>query len=108
MITGRCSWPWRQGAPLSALMHRTASTSTSLMRLPRENVSSSSAVSRPLSTRYVLPIATAIELLTGAFYCDPAIDRLMNLADTRQATDPARAAATWTAVDRAVTYAAPG
>ena len=43
----------------------------------------------------------------GAFFCDPAIDRLMNLADTRQATDPARAAATWTAVDRAVTYAAP-
>jgi peptide/nickel transport system substrate-binding protein len=27
----------------------------------------------------------------GAFFCDPAIDRLMNLADTRQATDPARA-----------------
>jgi YVTN family beta-propeller protein len=43
----------------------------------------------------------------GAFFCDPAIDRLMNLADTRQATDPARAAATWTAVDRAVTDAAP-
>jgi YVTN family beta-propeller protein len=43
----------------------------------------------------------------GAFYCNPAIDRQMNQADTRQATDPARAAATWTAVDRAVTYAAP-
>ena len=27
----------------------------------------------------------------GAFYCNPAIDRLMNLADTRQVTDPARA-----------------
>ena len=43
----------------------------------------------------------------GAFYCNPALDRLMNLADTRQATDPAQAAATWTAVNRAVTYAAP-
>jgi ABC-type transport system substrate-binding protein len=31
----------------------------------------------------------------------------MNLADAQQATDPARAAATWAAVDRAVTSAAP-
>jgi YVTN family beta-propeller protein len=43
----------------------------------------------------------------GAFYCNPAIDRLMNRADSQQATDPARAAATWATVDRAVTFAAP-
>jgi YVTN family beta-propeller protein len=43
----------------------------------------------------------------GAFYCNPAADRLMNRADSQQATDPARAAATWAAVDRAVTFAAP-
>jgi hypothetical protein len=43
----------------------------------------------------------------GAFYCNPAADRLMNRADSQQATDPAQAAATWAAVDRAVTFAAP-
>jgi hypothetical protein len=30
----------------------------------------------------------------GAFCCNPAIDRQMNLADTQHATDPAPAAAT--------------
>jgi peptide/nickel transport system substrate-binding protein len=43
----------------------------------------------------------------GSFYCDPAADQLMNLADSQQATDPAQAAATWAAVDRAVTSDAP-
>jgi peptide/nickel transport system substrate-binding protein len=43
----------------------------------------------------------------GSFFCDPAIDRLMNLADSEQATDPVQAASTWAAVDRAVTSAAP-
>ena len=33
----------------------------------------------------------------GAFYCNPAADRLMNQADSQQATDPAQAAATWAA-----------
>ena len=43
----------------------------------------------------------------GAFYCNPAADRLMNQADSQQATDPAQAAATWAAVDRTVTSDAP-
>ena len=43
----------------------------------------------------------------GTFYCRPAIDRLMNKADRQQATAPAQAAATWAAVDRSVTDAAP-
>jgi peptide/nickel transport system substrate-binding protein len=43
----------------------------------------------------------------GSFFCDPAADRQMNLADTQQTTNPARTAATWAAVDRAVTNAAP-
>jgi YVTN family beta-propeller protein len=43
----------------------------------------------------------------GSFFCDPAIDNLMNLADAQQVTNPAQAAATWAAVDRAVTFAAP-
>ena len=43
----------------------------------------------------------------GAFYCNPAADRLMNQADSQQATDPAQAAATWAAADRTVTYDAP-
>ena len=43
----------------------------------------------------------------GAFFCDPAADRLMNKADNEQITNPVAAATTWTAVDRAVTYAAP-
>jgi peptide/nickel transport system substrate-binding protein len=43
----------------------------------------------------------------GAFYCNPAADRLMKLADSQQATDPARAATTWAAADRAVTLDAP-
>jgi YVTN family beta-propeller protein len=43
----------------------------------------------------------------GAGYCNPAADRLMNQADSQQATDPAQAAATWAAVDRVVTSDAP-
>lgn len=43
----------------------------------------------------------------GAFYCNPAADRLMDQADRQQATDPAQAAATWAAVDRVVTSDAP-
>jgi YVTN family beta-propeller protein len=43
----------------------------------------------------------------GSFFCAPAIDKLMNLADAQQATAPAQAAATWAAVDKAVTFAAP-
>jgi peptide/nickel transport system substrate-binding protein len=43
----------------------------------------------------------------GAFYCNPAADHLMKLADSQQATHPARAAATWAAADRAVTFDAP-
>ena len=43
----------------------------------------------------------------GAFYCNPAADRLMNRADRQQATDPAQAGATWAAVDRTVTSDAP-
>jgi YVTN family beta-propeller protein len=43
----------------------------------------------------------------GSFYCNPAADRLMNLADSQQATDPAQAAATWAAADRIVTFDAP-
>jgi YVTN family beta-propeller protein len=43
----------------------------------------------------------------GSFFCDPAIDRLMNLADSQQTADPVQAASTWAAVDRAVTSAAP-
>jgi hypothetical protein len=43
----------------------------------------------------------------GAFYCNPAADQLMNQADSQQASDPPQAAATWAAVDRAVTSDAP-
>jgi hypothetical protein len=43
----------------------------------------------------------------GSFYCNPAADQLMNQADSQQATDPAQAAVTWAAVDRAVTYGTP-
>jgi ABC-type transport system substrate-binding protein len=43
----------------------------------------------------------------GSFYCNPAADQLMNLADRQQATDPVQAAATWAAVDRVVTSDAP-
>lgn len=43
----------------------------------------------------------------GDFFCDPAIDRLMNVADREEASDPALAATTWSAVDRAVTIQAP-
>ena len=43
----------------------------------------------------------------GAFYCNPAADHLMSLADSQQASDPARAAATWAAADQAVTLDAP-
>jgi ABC-type transport system substrate-binding protein len=43
----------------------------------------------------------------GSFFCDPALDRQMDIADREEATDPARAAATWALVDRGVTNAAP-
>jgi len=43
----------------------------------------------------------------GAFYCNPAADQLMSQADSQQATEPAQAAATWAAVDQAVTFDAP-
>jgi len=43
----------------------------------------------------------------GSFFCAPAIDKLINLADAQQAIDPARATATWATVDQAVTFAAP-
>jgi len=43
----------------------------------------------------------------GSFFCAPAIDKLINLADAQQATNPAQAAATWATVDQAVTFAAP-
>ena len=43
----------------------------------------------------------------GAFFCDPAVDRMMTRADTEESNDPAAAARTWAAVDRAVTSAAP-
>jgi len=43
----------------------------------------------------------------GSFYCNPAADQLMNQADSQQTTDPAQAAVTWAAVDRAVTFDAP-
>jgi len=43
----------------------------------------------------------------GSFFCDPSLDRLMTLADEEELTDPAQAAATWAAVDRGVTDAAP-
>jgi YVTN family beta-propeller protein len=52
-------------------------------------------------------LADPADTRNGSFFCDPAIDRLMNLADTEQATDPVQAASTWAAVDRAVTSAAP-
>ncbi len=43
----------------------------------------------------------------GAFFCDPAADRLMSTADREQATNPQRAAVVWAKADRVVTYAAP-
>ncbi len=43
----------------------------------------------------------------GSFYCDPRLDALMDEADSIGATDPARAAAIWATVDRAVTDDAP-
>ena len=55
------------------------------------------------SFRLADPAATR----NGSFFCDPATDRVMNLADAQQGTAPAQAAATWTAVDQAVTFAAP-
>jgi YVTN family beta-propeller protein len=52
-------------------------------------------------------LADPADTRNGAFFCDPAADRQMNLADSQQTTDPAKAAATWAAIDRVVTYAAP-
>ena len=43
----------------------------------------------------------------GSFFCDRAIDGLMDEADREEGTDPAKAAATWAVVDRDVTDAAP-
>ena len=39
----------------------------------------------------------------GSFFCDPAIDRLMDVAEQEEATDPDEADATWAQVDREVT-----
>ena len=55
------------------------------------------------SSRLGDPAATT----NGSFYCNPVADRLMTLADSQQATDPAQAAATWAAADRIVTFDAP-
>jgi YVTN family beta-propeller protein len=52
-------------------------------------------------------LADPADTANGSFFCDPAIDRLMNRADSDQTTDPEQAAATWTTVDRAVTFDAP-
>ena len=41
----------------------------------------------------------------GSFFCDPAIDHLMDVAEREEATDPDEAAATWAEVDRKVTDA---
>jgi peptide/nickel transport system substrate-binding protein len=43
----------------------------------------------------------------GSFFCDPSLDRLMTTADEEELTDPVQAAATWAAVDRGITEAAP-
>jgi YVTN family beta-propeller protein len=43
----------------------------------------------------------------GDFFCDPAIDRQMNVADRDGTSDPAAALPIWTKVDREVTDAAP-
>jgi peptide/nickel transport system substrate-binding protein len=43
----------------------------------------------------------------GSFFCDPAIDRLMDAAEREEATDPYEADATWAQVDREITDAAP-
>jgi peptide/nickel transport system substrate-binding protein len=43
----------------------------------------------------------------GSFFCDPGLDRLMTSADDEELADPVQAAATWAAVDRGVTDAAP-
>jgi YVTN family beta-propeller protein len=52
-------------------------------------------------------LTNAAATRNGSFFCDPAGDRLMNLADSEQATNPQQADVTWAAADRAVTYAAP-
>jgi len=52
-------------------------------------------------------LADPADTRNGSFFCDPAIDRLMNLADAQQTTNPAQAATTWATVDKAVTFAAP-
>ena len=52
-------------------------------------------------------LADPADTRNGSFFCDRAADRLMTKADNEQTTDPLAAAATWTAVDRAVTYSAP-
>jgi peptide/nickel transport system substrate-binding protein len=39
----------------------------------------------------------------GSFFCDPSIDRDKDLADSEEGAAPEQAAATWAAVDRAIT-----
>ncbi|MGA2805513.1 MAG: BTAD domain-containing putative transcriptional regulator [Acidimicrobiales bacterium] len=55
------------------------------------------------SSRLDDPTATR----NGDFFCDPAIDRLMDVADREDSADPAAALLTWAKVDRDVTDAAP-
>jgi peptide/nickel transport system substrate-binding protein len=43
----------------------------------------------------------------GDFFCDPAIDRLMDIADREDSSDPSAALLIWAQVDRDVTDAAP-
>jgi ABC-type oligopeptide transport system substrate-binding subunit len=43
----------------------------------------------------------------SSFFCNPGLDHSMDLADSEQGTQPARAAATWAAVDGGITYRAP-
>ncbi|MGN6472962.1 MAG: hypothetical protein ACTHK4_04825, partial [Mycobacteriales bacterium] len=42
-----------------------------------------------------------------ALYCNPALDRRINAAAKKQQSDPAAATTVWSAIDRAVTDAAP-
>jgi hypothetical protein len=43
----------------------------------------------------------------GSFFCEPGLDHLMDIADDEELTHPTQAEATWAAVDRGVTDAAP-
>jgi peptide/nickel transport system substrate-binding protein len=55
------------------------------------------------SSRLDDPIGTR----NGDFFCDPAIDRLMDVADAEDSSNPAAALLTWAKVDEEVTDAAP-